>query len=109
MADSQEKRAQDAKSLTDKEVSKAALTDDLVKAKEGLEEGKSDLEGLKDYLRTLHADCDFLIENYELRQRARAEESDGLKKAKAVLSGADYGFLLQTSDALVRRGSRLAG
>merc|ERR1719213_1366812 len=41
----------------------------------------------------LHGSCDFLLENFDIRKEARASEIDALKKAKAVLSGADYSFM----------------
>merc|ERR1719265_1583162 len=43
----------------------------------------------------LHGECDWLVANFETRKEARAGEIDSLKKAKAVLSGADYS-LVQT-------------
>merc|ERR1719335_1903992 len=42
-----------------------------------------------------HQDCDFLIKNFEVRQSARAEEIDSLFNAKAIFSGANFGFLQQ--------------
>merc|ERR1719450_211937 len=48
------------------------------------------------YIENLHLECDWLIKNFDLRKEARAGEVDALKKAKAVLSGADYS-LVQTS------------
>ena len=36
----------------------------------------------------LHASCDFLIENYDLRKSARENELVSLANAKATLSGA---------------------
>ena len=56
----------------------------------------------EEYIAKLHGDCDFLIENFDVRKEARASEIDALTKAKAVLSGADYS-LLQTSAFLQRR------
>ena len=49
-----------------------------------------DLEAVVNMIKDLHADCDFLLENYDLRKEARANEIDALGKAKAVLNGADY-------------------
>jgi len=45
----------------------------------------------------LHGDCDWLLQNFDVRKEARAGEVDALKKAKSVLSGADYESLVQTS------------
>jgi len=44
----------------------------------------------KEYISELHADCDWLLEKYDIRKEARAGEIEALKKAVAVLSGADY-------------------
>merc|ERR1719198_510130 len=41
-------------------------------------------------IKDLHLECDWLISNFDARKEARAGEVDSLKKAKAVLSGADY-------------------
>jgi hypothetical protein len=38
----------------------------------------------------LHASCDFVLDNFNLRQEARAAEMDALENAKAILSGADF-------------------
>merc|ERR1719195_497886 len=40
-------------------------------------------------LKDLHLECDWFLNNFEARKEARAGEIDALKKAKAVLSGAD--------------------
>merc|ERR1719399_1174692 len=84
MAASAAKRAADAKSITEKEAAKAGLEAEM-------EAAMAKGEQLKD----LHLECDWLLENFEVRKEARAGEVDALKKAKAVLSGADYS-LVQT-------------
>merc|ERR1719217_1408433 len=56
---------------------------------------EDELMATKQYIAELHADCDWLLENFETRKEARAGEVEALKKAKAVLSGADYS-LVQT-------------
>jgi len=94
--DSAAKRASDSKSLTDKEAAKADAEANLIKLKDEtkvkMTENMETMETLKD----LHLDCDWLLQNFEVRKEARAGEVDALKKAKAVLSGADYS-LLQTA------------
>jgi len=88
--DSSEKRAIDSKTLAEKEGVKAEL-------EAGIHENKQTLGGLKDEvimtnkeLHGLHADCDWLLQKYDLRREARSDELDALAKARAVLSGADY-------------------
>jgi len=38
----------------------------------------------------LHVQCDFLLQNFDLRKEARTNEVESLKNAKAILSGADF-------------------
>jgi len=91
--DSAAKRASDSKSLTDKEAAKADAEANLLKLKDEttakMTENMNTMETLKD----LHLDCDWLLQNFDVRKEARAGEVDALKKAKAVLSGADYSLL----------------
>merc|ERR1719482_1216384 len=98
MSDSTDKRAEDSKTLLDKEAAKAEAETELETAKEAKASAEKDLEAVVGMIRDLHADCDFLLENYDLRAEARANEIDALGKAKAVLSGADYSFV-QTNEA----------
>jgi len=96
IADSAEKRATDSKSIEEKESAKAAAEEALNKA--NLEKKSKSKEAMATamILKDLHLECDWLVANFETRKQARAGEVDSLKKAKAVLSGADYA-LLQTS------------
>merc|ERR1719263_2523196 len=55
-----------------------------------------------EFIKDLHLECDWLISNFQVRKEARAGEIDSLKKAKAVLSGADFSFL-QVRRSLLRR------
>merc|ERR1719263_2415730 len=102
MAESAAKRAADSKSLTEKDSQKADLEGDLQAGKDAKKTKTAELMALEEYIAKLHGDCDFLIENFDIRKDARASEIDALTKAKAVLSGADYS-LVQTSAFLQRR------
>merc|ERR1719462_79332 len=93
MADSKKKRAADSKAITTKEQAKAEADGTAQDSKDNLQEAQKELYSTKQYIQTLHNDCDFLIENFDFRKQARADESDALQKAKAVLSGADYSLL----------------
>jgi len=93
MGDSQKKRAADTKSITTKEQAKAEADGVAQTASENLDSSNSELYATKEYINNLHKSCDFLIENYDFRQAARGTERGALKKAKAVLKGADYSFL----------------
>merc|ERR1719160_1181074 len=93
MADSAEKRAGDSKTITEKEAQKAGLEGDLDQATKDHKGATGDLLALGEYIAQLHGSCDFLLENFDVRREARSGEIDAIKKAKAVLSGADYSFV----------------
>merc|ERR1719420_2704390 len=98
MQDSAEKRSQDSKAITDKESAKAGLEADLQKATEEQASKTKELMATEEYISNLHGECDWLVQNYDLRKTARADESAALANAKAVLSGADF--------SLVQRNAR---
>merc|ERR1719484_505305 len=54
-----------------------------------------------EYIQSLHAECDWLLQYFEVRKEARTGEIESLKTAKAVLSGADFS-LLETSHRSLR-------
>mmetsp|Transcript_40416 Transcript_40416/g.85388 ORF Transcript_40416/g.85388 Transcript_40416/m.85388 type:complete len:658 (+) Transcript_40416:95-2068(+) len=103
METSQSKRKADSEAITEKS---GALSD----AEEGIAEAEGDkktsgaaLLAVRKTISNLHGECDFLVQNYDLRKQARDDEINALDKAKAVLSGADFS-LVQTSSFLTRRG-----
>merc|ERR1719313_790072 len=51
-----------------------------------------DAENLYKTKADLHQACDFLIENFDLRQHARIEEMEALEASKQMFHGADMGF-----------------
>merc|ERR1719379_910218 len=99
MKDSADKRAEDSKAITDKEAAKAEMETELQAYKDEMKSNNDELTATKEYINTLHVDCDFLLEYYDKRKEARANEIDAIGKAKAVLSGADYS-LVQTKTAV---------
>ena len=88
MEDCQASRAQDAKSLTDKEAAKAELTETRTMAGEKKANDYKDLNVIHKYVGELHGSCDFILENYGVRKEARKAEIESLKNAKAILAGA---------------------
>merc|ERR1719367_1591628 len=98
MKDSAEKRTTDSKSLQQKDSAKAELQGALEDHKEHKARATKELMATLEYIHSLHVECDWLIQNFEVRKEARAGEVDSLKQAKAVLSGADYA-LVQTADS----------
>merc|ERR1719482_2077830 len=104
MADSAAKRAADSASVAEKEATKVGLEGDLQKMGEEKKAKLSELMATEEYLHNLHLDCDWLLKNFELRKEARAGEVDALKKAKAILSGADYSLAQVAAQRRVRAG-----
>merc|ERR1719428_546388 len=99
MADSAAKRAADATSIAEKEAARADLAASVEKMS-GEKKGKmKEAMATAELIQSLHLECDWLMTNFQTRAEARAGEIDSLKKAKAVLSGADYS-LLQTRRSL---------
>merc|ERR1719237_1958940 len=101
MTESAEKRATDGKNLADKESTKADLESQSLKLKEEETATMKEVLATAETLKNLHMECDWLVSNFEVRKEARVGEVDALKKAKAVLSGADYS-LIQTGHTNLR-------
>merc|ERR1719273_1314099 len=74
------------KDIVNKSEEKAKAEADLVETKEAKEAVLLELEQLSNYNAQLHASCDFVMKNFELRQTARDEEVEALRQAKAILS-----------------------
>jgi len=91
--DASEKRASNLKSIAEKTGVKAELEAQLIAAKDDKLAAGKELMGTKQYLAEVHDDCDWLLEKYDMRKEARANEVEALKKAKAVLAGADYSLV----------------
>merc|ERR1719453_2157441 len=53
---------------------RAETTKDKLQAENELADAVRDLEGLAKYLASLHAECDYLIKNFDVRQAARQQE-----------------------------------
>merc|ERR1719446_297421 len=96
MKDAAEKRATDTKTLADKGKAKAELEAAKEADTEEKEATTKTLMATLEHIQSLHAECDWLLQYYEVRKEARAGEVESLKTAKAVLSGADFA-LLETS------------
>merc|ERR1719198_473899 len=79
-------------SIAEKEKQTAETESALSETKEGQLANKASLENLATLLTALHADCDFVMKYFKLRQEARQQEMDSIKEAKAILSGADFGL-----------------
>ena len=100
MADAKEKRNLDSKTITEKEGVKAETEAELQVDTDALKAENEELMATQEYMADLHKDCDWLLENFDARKTARADEIDALGKAKAVLSGASS--FLQTGATVQR-------
>lgn len=47
-----------------------------------------ELEGLAKYNAELHAECDYVVKNFDVRQNGRGQEIEALQQAKQILNGA---------------------
>lgn len=76
------------KSINSQTRGKVRSTKDLGLAQSDLADTTQELDGLAKFNSDLHADCDYLLRNFDLRQKARNEELEALRHAKSILSGA---------------------
>jgi len=95
MKDSAAKRADDSKSLADKEGALADMQASLQSSQDEHGSTSKELMATVQYIQSLHNECDWLLQYFDVRKEARTSEIDALGKAKAVLSGADFS-LVQT-------------
>merc|ERR1719464_833124 len=102
MADSSAKRTADANSLREKGSAKANLESTLEDHKASRMGTANELMATMEYIKSLHLECDWLVQYFDVRKEARSGEVDSLKSAKAVLSGADYSFLQSKGRGLLR-------
>jgi len=79
-----------SKDIINKSESKGKAEDYLAQSRTEHESVLTTLDELSAYNSELHASCDFIIKNFDIRQTARDEEIEALKQAKAILSGADF-------------------
>jgi hypothetical protein len=93
MADAATKRSKDSKALADKESALADTNARLLEVKDAKTSSNKELMAVEQYIGDLHAECDWLLKYFDMRKEIRTLEIDALKKAKAILAGADYSFL----------------
>jgi len=86
--DSNDSIAQLTESISMKTKAKASAKVDSEQAKSDLQSTEGELESLALYEADLHSDCDFVLKNFNIRQKARLDEMEAIQQAKAILSGA---------------------
>jgi len=67
---------------------KAEATKENIETGADLKSTEADIEGLGKYDADLHGECDYLLNNFGVRQDARQQEIEALQQAKSILSGA---------------------
>jgi len=95
MKDSAMKRTTDSKALTAKGSAKAETEAALQAHSAHRADAARELMATDKYISSLHAECDWLLQYFDVRKEARVGEVESLKQAKAVLSGADYALVQQ--------------
>jgi len=93
MTDSAEKRSTDSQTVADKSKAKAETEADVEANSEEKTATTKTLMATHEHISSLHAECDWLIQYFQVRKEARTGEIDSLTTAKSVLSGADFALL----------------
>mmetsp|Transcript_14715 Transcript_14715/g.26116 ORF Transcript_14715/g.26116 Transcript_14715/m.26116 type:complete len:764 (+) Transcript_14715:92-2383(+) len=88
VATSQDSIASLQKMVTEKTMSVSQAGVDRSQADSDLASTNDELATLSEVLADLHGQCDFVLKNFEIRQKARGEEIAAILSAKAILSGA---------------------
>jgi len=105
MKDSAAKRTSDSKALSQKGSAKADTEAALQDTSAHLADETKELMATEKYIASLHAECDWLLQYFDARKEARAGEVDSLKRAKAVLSGADYSLIQRNRRSFLGRSA----
>jgi hypothetical protein len=79
-------------SISAKKKATAQATEEIAEANGDLEASTGELDSLKAYEADLHGECDFVLKNFDIRQKARLQEMEAIQAAKAILSGAGSSF-----------------
>merc|ERR1719336_183560 len=103
MKDSAAKRTLDSNALAGKGSSKADTEAGLQAHESQKIAGGKELMATMAYIKSLHAECDWLLQYFDVRKEARAGEVESLKRAKAVLSGADFSLVQLQSQGFLAR------
>merc|ERR1712187_1102009 len=106
MRDSAAKRTTDSTALTEKGSAKADTEAELQAHTDAKAAGGKELMATMKYISSLHAECDGILQYFDARKEARTGEIESLKKAKGVLSGADYSLLQSRAHTFLGRSSQ---
>jgi len=87
VASTNDSRSAKEQEAVDKTELKATAQTEKEQATEDHKAVVSDLADLAKYKGDLHSACDFVLKNFDIRQKARGEEIEALQSAIAILSG----------------------
>ena len=87
VASTNDSRSAKEQEAVDKIELKATAQTEKEQATEDHKAAVSDLADLAKYKGDLHSACDFVLKNFDIRQKARGEEIEALQSAIAILSG----------------------
>merc|ERR1719217_103474 len=88
MTDSNDSIAQKMEEIVNKSEKLAKAQEEKVQAESDHKATVAAIVTLSDENGDFHKSCDFILKNFDLRQKARTAEIDALNQAKAILSGA---------------------
>jgi chromosome segregation ATPase len=89
VADTNASVADLTKEITTKTKAKAGAKKDLSLSNGDLADAVAELEELGKYNADLHGECDYVMKNFGIRQKARSDEVEALQQAKQILNGAN--------------------
>jgi len=81
-----------SESISAKKKATAQAKEESAEATGDLEAATGELASLNAYEADLHGECDFVLKNFDIRQKARLQEMEAIQAAKAILSGAGSSF-----------------
>lgn len=93
MKEAAAKRTSDSKLMVEKGANKADEQVNLQSTRAEQSTQRDQVHIAQDRIFNLHVSCDHVLQNYDELKTRRATEDDMLKQAKAVLAGAQLGFL----------------
>jgi len=88
MKDSNKSITQTTKKISNMSGARASARQELAMSKTDLSQTVNELGSLHTTNGDLHKSCDFVLQNFDARQKARAAEMDALNEAKNILQGA---------------------
>merc|ERR1719488_14284 len=98
MADSSAKRKESTKMISDTKGAKADAEEALQSHTDTKDQKLKENMANDKVLSSLHAECDWLLQYFDVRKEARTSEIEAIGKAKAVLNGADFSLLQMARD-----------